>query len=1109
MSQSFDGEPGPILRARRKALCAAALAALLLRVVVLASPPSADSPAPAGTGAAAPATSDAAGVRALTEAGRYGEAEALARRLLSAAEAEHGGESREAATALDLLVRTLVQARKGGTPESLELARRAVNLNERHSGATGRETAASLGNLASVLRTQGKHAEAEEAARRALAIREALLGPEDPDVARALGVLARIRIEAGKLTEAAADLDRARAILERANVPDYPDRSDALNTLGVLRAMRGDQAGSIEAFEQVRAIREQALGPDHPEVVAITGNLGVMLMTSGRYGEARPLLERALAADEARFGPDDLKVASDLFSLGSLDLDVGDLLGAEARVERALGIRTRALGENRPEVAACLNLLGTIRMYLRDDTEARRLLERSIAIHEQTLGPSHFRVGESLILVGELDLRARHYDEARKRLEQALAILEASVGPDAPVVAKALDGLSRTLRAAGAPAEALPLQERANRLVEKQLGADSPNAGHGLGNLALVLSDLGRDAEALAAHQRAVTILEASLPPLHEDVSWVLRGLALSQARNGQPGTALLTACRAESLAREFQDIVTRSLPERQALLLAAARASGIDVALTVAAAGGVDGAASMAWDALVRSRARVLDEMAGRRRALAEAGDAETVRLAEAYAVASGRLANLLVRGADATPGTGMRRALFDGVAARDAAERAFAERSAAFRHEQTERDAGLAEVIAARPDDSALVAYAFYKIREPRPITASYLAFVLPAGGTAPIVVPLGPAAEIEPLVARWREEVLKGAAGETGAPEAAVRRAGAALRERIWDPLAPHLGDAKRIFVVPDGALHVVSLAALPAGGTEYLVERLPPLQYLTAERDLSSLAAPGRSGAGLLVVGGPAYDASPQATTRMETKRPAEGTTVALRGPLSSCAGFRALTFAPLPAAAGEAREIERLWKGGDVVRIAADQATEGAFKRMAPGRRALHLATHGYFLGPECPSALSAGEDGGDHPLRLAGLAMAGANHRREAGPDGEDGILTAEEIAALDLTGVDWAVLSACETGRGAVQAGEGVLGLRRAFQIAGVRTVVMSLWPVEDRSARAWMRRLYEGRQQRGLETASAVREATLGLLRERRDREQSTHPLSWGAFVAAGDWR
>jgi CHAT domain-containing protein len=121
----------------------------------------------------------------------------------------------------------------------------------------------------------------------------------------------------------------------------------------------------------------------------------------------------------------------------------------------------------------------------------------------------------------------------------------------------------------------------------------------------------------------------------------------------------------------------------------------------------------------------------------------------------------------------------------------------------------------------------------------------------------------------------------------------------------------------------------------------------------------------------------------------------------------------------------------------------------------------------------------------------------------------DDGILTAEEIASLNLDGVHWAVLSACETGLGEYRANEGMMGFRRAFLIAGARTTIMSLWRVDDRTTARWMRTLYENRWQRGYDTAQSMRESSLAELRARRSQRLGTHPAHWGAFIAVGDWR
>ncbi|HVR73747.1 MAG TPA: CHAT domain-containing protein, partial [Planctomycetota bacterium] len=241
-----------------------------------------------------------------------------------------------------------------------------------------------------------------------------------------------------------------------------------------------------------------------------------------------------------------------------------------------------------------------------------------------------------------------------------------------------------------------------------------------------------------------------------------------------------------------------------------------------------------------------------------------------------------------------------------------------------------------------------------------------------------------------------------------------------------------------------------------------------------------------------------------------------------GPVSF-ASFASVRFSPLPASTREVEEVAALWrgKGHDALVLTGALATEAAFKAAAPARRILHVATHGFFLGgdarPGAPggrgigSLTPAGRKGGAsrsdaRPLRLSGLTFAGANRRAGAAPGAEDGILTAEEIAALDLSRVEWAVLSACDTGAGEVRAGEGILGLRRAFQVAGAGTLVLTLWPVFDADARDFMTALHASRLSKGSDAAEAARDACLEVLRSRRERGLDTHPFHWAAFVAAG---
>ena len=319
-----------------------------------------------------------------------------------------------------------------------------------------------------------------------------------------------------------------------------------------------------------------------------------------------------------------------------------------------------------------------------------------------------------------------------------------------------------------------------------------------------------------------------------------------------------------------------------------------------------------------------------------------------------------------------------------------------------------------------------------------------------------------------------------------------------------------------------------AALPVGHQSYLLEVGPVIHYLSAERDLlPSSGAPLRDG-GLLAVGGPAFD--DRMGRRADTSLEAVGPMSKSRRAGQPCGALQNITFAPLQGTLQEVRELSTVWnknktssgETGPASILTGRAAVETIFKREAHRFRVLHLATHGFFLDEGCTTGRSGTRAVGrlsaaspstgpspDNPLLLSGLAFAGANRRLSAPLDQDDGILTAEEVASLDLQGVEWAVLSACDTGVGQIRAGEGVVGLRRAFQIAGARTVIMSLWSVDDGATRGWMRALYEGRLSKRLSTADAVHTASLTVLRARRAKGQSTHPFYWAAFVAAGDWR
>lgn len=931
-----------------------------------------------------------------------------------------------------------------GDPRSgLNFVKRALAIRGGQRSITSAETL----NLMGTLSYQANDIDqAETYFLKARGIVEELFGPDYFLAAQIDGGLATLYKERGQFSKARVLHEHVVRVFEAVLGPDHPRLFVQYNNLGLCLKELGDLRGARAALERALQISEKANGPESSGTASVLGNLGIALKESGDFEAARDAYERALAIQEKRLGPEHQLVGAVLFSLGSLLADMGDAASGRKDLERALAITDKALGKGSVRGVQIMDRLGLLLTAQKNFKAARVIFQRAWEESRDVYGEGNTRTASALAsLAGSYgDMGA--FAGARERYGRAVGVEEKELGPDHYYTLETLYAWARMEQAAGEYQSALALFERASAGWRKQFGAIYPSLADSLGHGAECLDRLGRREEALE------------------------------------------TALESASIRRTNLEIAAHASGDREALLYAAQERTGLNLALRLAAVGTLP-AESLRdiWDAVIRERALVLDEMSERHAALDAGKSAGDSELLAQVTAAHNELARAVVRGPESN--LSEYATLLGGLRSRvDQVERELALQSKRFDEHLAQTRKGFDELRGSMKEGTALIAYSRYP--------TGYVAFVLRAGEKVPRSIPLGKASEIDAGVARWRREIDRerdsmGRAAATN--EAGYRNAGASLRRALWDPVSKLVANAKAIYIVADGAIQLVNFLSLPVGTASYLIDRGPELRLVSTEREI---AEPHESGGGtLLAIGGPAFDAAP--VTAAKASR--------FRSSASKCDALSKMSFSALPGSADEVQAVARIGQqyGVETVILRGENATEAAFKTMTPGKAMIHVATHGFFIGSRCQAE-------SESPLLRAGLALAGANRRAFASTGAttrEDGILTAEEVASLDLEKAEWVVLSGCDTGVGEWQTGEGVLGLRRAFRIAGARALVMSLWPVDDQETRRWMIDLYKAHLGGKLSASASVRLASRQQLRARRAAGQSTHPFYWAGFIAVDD--
>ncbi|HZP65580.1 MAG TPA: CHAT domain-containing tetratricopeptide repeat protein, partial [Rudaea sp.] len=824
----------------------------------------------------------------------------------------------------------------------------------------------------------------------------------------------------------------------------------------------------------------------------------------GKWDDAQYVIDRAIALATQLAGADSALVADNIVVAAYIPRYRGDVATAIGMLERALPLLRDSTPRRRAAYARALQAQAELLRTSGERRRAEHLFRTGVAAEEDAPSAGGYWLAGFLNGLGLCLIAEGEFAEATPYLERARTLFQTLYGPDSRTSWILEGNLAITYQYTGRLDEAAALLRHVIEGSDRARAADAADVTPSREKLGTLYLWQGRYREAETMFREYLAHAAHDLGSVERNAGESMAGLAAALWAQGRTDEAFAQAIAAEQWRQRLLRTTGSALAEQHAIDMRASKSGGLDWAIAIAARKHSAAQIRAAWTLAVESRGSV-SAISAHRLAIARAATDPAVAAAwDAWkqrdeALVQARLDLARNPTAPASAALDAAESAFDG------AERALARTTGSSSAPSDHGREGLATVLDALPADTLLVTYAETAIGETRDLGRlqeserhpRVYAFVA-RRGAAPDVLDLGPRAQVEAAVQGW----LPLLARRDGDPRARTE-AGRRVRELIWDPIAKRWPQ-HRVLLLPSTTLERVPFAALTADDGRFLVEAGFAFHLLDHERDVLA-RAPASGARTLTLIGAPDFGVAAQ--------------TVA--GTRSVCSGLNGATFTPLPQAAREIEEIRRLWlqQAGTAppyVLTGAD-ADEARARTAIQGSRIVHFATHGLFLDRECE--VSSPHDRGlktvdtaasieFEPLEgLSALVLTGAN--RPATTTENDGLLTSEEIAAFDLSGTDWAVLSACDTGIGKDVGGEGVFGLRRAFRMAGARSVVMSLWPVDDRSSADWMIVLYRERLQRHATTIDAVRAADLALIRERRDAGLDPAPFYWAAFVAAGDWR
>jgi CHAT domain-containing protein/Tfp pilus assembly protein PilF len=935
-----------------------------------------------------------------------------------------------------------------------------------------------LNNLAGIYKNESRFEEAEQKYVEVLNIRKSKSNVSN-EYAGALVNLGQLYKTMSRFTEAEPLFEEALSIYKLNGGDKSQNFIVTQIQLAGLYRNEGQYRKAEDLYIESERLFKETLGENHPDYASLLNNIALLYNETGRYSDAEILYKKVLEATKISLGEKHPEYATSLNNLALLFKDMGQYEKAEPLYLQSMKIRKEVLGASHPEYGASLNNLAALYQSMGRYKQAEPLYNQALEISRKVFGEKHLEFASSLLNLAGLYENMAQYEKSEKLYTQALQTIKSGFGENHPDYAIALNNLALLQQKTRKYESAEQLYKQDLDLTEKTFGNNHPSYATGLSNLAGLYENMGKYAESEKLYLQAIQIRLAVLGDKHPDYAVLCYDLARVNTVLGKLDEAETNWVKALSnyLHQINAYFPSMSEKEKEEFYLTIKDKFEQFNSFAVLRSKTNPAITGMMYNNQLATKALLFNASNKVRERIINSGNPELIELYKSWQAEKELLARLYSLSKDEIKKRNINLDSLEKKA--NQSEKDLSLKSELFKNSSEKQTFIWQEVQQTlKPEEAAveMIRFVKYKADSGGTYTDSvYYAGLVISSQTKdkPVLVLLKNGKDLETKYIKYYKNTIRFKVQDDY------------CYKEYWKRLKDGLSGVRKIYFSPDGVYNQINLISLKDAQTGSFVADEMDIQVVTNSKDLLSFTSSGSNSNKITLFGNADFTlGDPNAA-----------------GKLSN-----------LPGTEEEVKKVDQIAKskGWSEKLYTGKEATEETLKSISEVR-VLHVATHGYF---EKDIEVTEGEDKNDldphsNPLLRSGIMLAGAGITMEkrtnleaAGLDtkNDDGILSAYEAMNLSLDKTELVVLSACETGLGDVKNGEGVYGLQRAFRVAGARSLIISLWKVNDETTQKLMTAFYEewlkGKTKR--EAFKAAQQAI---------RSQYPDPYYWAAFIMVGE--